>query len=115
MTHRAIVLKAIREVVDPKTGNVINEVHEYTRTWKLSDSAVNFIESSYDMGQAYIDIVRSHSKDVRVPVYDEFDVFQEWGIVGYEVVNYGEIHLKEFCAWIDHMYKNGYTVFFCVK
>lgn len=113
--HRAIVVKAIRETLDTKTGVVTTETHEYNRTWKLPDAAINLIVSSYDMKQAYFRCVLTHSKDVRIPVYDEFDVFQEWGIVGYEVFNYGEIHLKEFSTWLEHMYECGYTIFFGVK
>ena len=107
-----IHVRATREIIVVSTNVKEIQTQVCNMIWQTPSVVSRKIMESTDPKQAYFDWVLSRSKDVKLPVYDEKDIFQEWDAIGHEVVNYGKIHVDEVSAWIEIMTKKGYEIIF---
>lgn len=85
-------------------GDVNKKYSESFRLWQTPTHITNEALKFDDPYSFYKSWVMTNCEDKHEPVYADDDCYEETPI-RYEVVNYGETHIKELSEWIEaHKY-----------
>lgn len=82
-------------------NNEQKTVEEFFTVWQTPTDVSYEIARSGDPIKAYCDWVLSVSKDERLEIYAEDDLFAEGPVIGYETYNPGRDHIAELLQWVE--------------